>query len=119
MKYIYLFSFFWIFPFLLSAQKADYKKYKKAHFKHLKWGDRQYENNLRGIKSLMIDLESNDPVLFNILNPEYQNFKTKRKKGRIIIWSSIGVGGVLFWKSFIAFLDQSVPREEIPRQIII
>lgn len=118
MKNIY-FLLFLIFPFLISAQNVDYKKYKNSHFKQLKCGDRQYENSLAGIKSLMKDLELSDPDLFNILDPKYQTFKSERKKGRIIIWSSVAVGGTLLLKSIGGALDQSAPRGDFNTELYL
>ncbi len=67
-------------------------------------GDQYYTSSYRGIKQLMGDIREENPVLYDIMQPELKNIQ-RRRSNTIIAWSAGGVvgttmivGGLTFWQ---------------------
>ncbi|MFK8008249.1 MAG: hypothetical protein AB8H03_17965 [Saprospiraceae bacterium] len=93
MKTKFLFFFFLTIPILLSAQKdKEYKKYIKYYYKNIYWGDRQYDNSIRGVDLLLEDIKKIDTELYSILNEEYEIYNNKKDQANITTGVGIGLG---------------------------
>lgn len=93
MKTKFLFFFFLIIPIFLSAQQDnEYKKYIKYYYKNFNWGDRQYDNSIRGVMLLLEDVKKINTELHSILNEEYEIYSTKKKQANITTGVGIGLG---------------------------
>ncbi len=93
MKTNILLFLFLAIPFLFFAQKDDeYKKYIKYYYKHIEWGDRQYDNSIRGIVLLLEDVEKVDAELHLMLNEEYEIFERNRRQANLITGIGVGTG---------------------------
>lgn len=91
-----LFLFFLAIPFLLSAQKnKEYKNYTNYYYRNIEWGDRQYDNSMRGIILLMDDVKKNDQKLYLRLNEAVELYEKNKKRGNRSILIGV-IGGVIF-----------------------
>lgn len=93
MKTNILLIFFLAIPFFLFAQQDDeYKKYIKYYYKNIEWGDREYDNSIRGVVLLLEDVEKIDAELHLMLNDEYEIYEKERLHANIITGVGVGAG---------------------------
>jgi len=82
--------------FYLSISAQDYYRYPTYVDNSrnlLEWGDQNYQQNLRGLKSLMTDLQEIDPDLYDQLEPNFALLLKKNKEANIIL--GVGSGSTL------------------------
>lgn len=93
------FSYLFMFtPILFFAQKNnEYKKYNQFHYKNIEWGNRLYDNSMRGVILLLKDVVEIDPELHNLLNKELRKYQRNGRESYLYtgLGVSIGAGFIL------------------------
>lgn len=86
---ITLLIFVFLPMFLFAQKKDDYRKYTRFHFKHIEWNGKQFDNSLKGIRLIMEDMETVDPILHKILKTDLRLYKKRKRIGAVIVGAGI------------------------------
>lgn len=94
MKNILLILICFFFYLSISAQNNyPYRVYVDNSQTLLHWGNQHYENNMKGLNSLMMDLQEIDPDLYNQMESNYSFLLKRNKEANIIL--GVGSGGAI------------------------
>ena len=58
--------------------------------------DFQYPFTINGIRMYMSDIQLDNPMLYDSLNPNFKELEDRQSKSEITSWSSVILGGVIF-----------------------
>ncbi|HFA49416.1 MAG TPA: DUF3040 domain-containing protein [Bacteroidetes bacterium] len=112
MKIKLLLSLMTAFSATLFSQ-TDHHYIYHENTPYLTWGDYHYQNSLRGLRSLMTDLHSQDPELYKTLRPEYQSLRKRQQEAGIILGVFSGVGASLTVAGFVKN-NNNIPTQNNP-----
>ena len=83
--------FLMILSSLLSAQ-TDRTYIYQEHPGYMTYDDYYYHKNLRGVNTLMSDVKTIDPELYQALDPFAKDMRTKQQQANLILGVGGGVG---------------------------
>ncbi len=101
---------FFAFSSMVSAQEIHPYNHYDHHDQqsYLKWGDDYYYNkSLKGLGSLMTDLRTLDPELYQTLDPQYKALSKKQREASMIVGIGGGIGGIMLIAGFIPRISES------------